>query len=171
MTYTRRRFLTSASLAGAAGLFRAAPAQPAESALETTSVRLSKTPSICIAPQYIADKLLRAEGFTDVRYVDLGQNTPRAQAIAHGTVDFSANFVAPLIVAVSAAEPLTFLAGVHVSGTPPRPLLAPLGPRLCSLIWASHGAQRLRRLSSRSSGDGSVWCGRVTMWSTTVARP
>jgi NitT/TauT family transport system substrate-binding protein len=114
MTYTRRRFLTSASLAGAAGLSRAPPAQPAESALETTSVRLSKTPSICIAPQYIADELLRAEGFTDVRYVDLGQNTPRAQAIAHGTVDFSANFVAPLIVAVSAAEPLTFLAGVHV---------------------------------------------------------
>jgi NitT/TauT family transport system substrate-binding protein len=114
MTYTRRRFLTTASLAGAAGLLRAPPALPAEGGLETNSVRLSKTPSICIAPQYIADELLLAEGFTDVRYVDLGQNTPRAQAIAHGTVDFSANFVAPLIVAVSAGEPITFLAGVHV---------------------------------------------------------
>jgi NitT/TauT family transport system substrate-binding protein len=101
-------------VAGAAGLLPAPPALPAEGALETTSVRLSKTPSICIAPQYIADELLRAEGFTDVRYVDLGQNTPRAQAIARGTVDFSANFVAPLIVAVSAGEPITFLAGVHV---------------------------------------------------------
>jgi NitT/TauT family transport system substrate-binding protein len=114
MTYTRRRFLTTASLAGAGGLFRAPPALSAEGALETTTVRLSKTPGICIAPQYIADELLRAEGFTDVRYVDLGQNTPRPQAIAHGTVDFSANFVAPLIVAVSAGEPITFLAGVHV---------------------------------------------------------
>jgi NitT/TauT family transport system substrate-binding protein len=114
MTYTRRRFLTTASLAGAGGLFRAPPTLSAEGALETTTVRLSKTPGICIAPQYIADELLRAEGFTDVRYVDLGQNTPRPQAIAHGTVDFSANFVAPLIVAVSAGEPITFLAGVHV---------------------------------------------------------
>jgi len=114
MSYTRRRFLATLSMAGAAGLLGAPPSPAAEGALETTSVRFSKTPSICIAPQYIADELLRAEGFTDVRYVDLRQSTPRAQAIAHGTVDFSANFVAPLIVAVASGEPITFLAGVHV---------------------------------------------------------
>ena len=27
------------------------------------------SPGICIAPQYVAEELLRAEGFTDVRYV------------------------------------------------------------------------------------------------------
>ena len=57
---------------------------------------------------------MRAEGFTDVRYVDLGESTPRGQAIARGTVDFSTNFAAPLIVAVASGEPVTFLAGVHV---------------------------------------------------------
>jgi len=114
ITQTRRRFLASLSLAGAAGLLRAPPSLAAEEALETTGVRLSKTPSICIAPQYVADQLLRSEGFTDIRYVDLGESTPRAQAIAHGMVDFSANFVAPLIVAVASGEPITFLAGVHV---------------------------------------------------------
>src|SRR6516165_9996209 len=110
---SRRCFLTTVAVA-AAGLLRAPPAPAAEGSLETTSVRLSKTPSICIAPQYVADELLRAEGFTDVRYVDLGESTPRGQAIARGTVDFSTNFAAPLIVAVASGEPVTFLAGVHV---------------------------------------------------------
>jgi NitT/TauT family transport system substrate-binding protein len=111
---TRREFLTALSVAGAAGLLGPLRSVAAEEVLETTSVRFSKTPSICIAPQYIADELLREQGFTDVRYVDLGESTPRAQAIAHGMVDFSANFVAPLIVAVASGEPITFLAGVHV---------------------------------------------------------
>src|SRR6516162_8147954 len=113
-TQTRRRFLAGKSMAGAAGLLRSPTSLAAEEVLETTSVRLSKTPSICIAPQYVAEELLRAEGFTDIRYVNLGESTPRAQAIAHGLVDFSANFVAPLIVAVASGEPITFLAGVHV---------------------------------------------------------
>jgi NitT/TauT family transport system substrate-binding protein len=113
-THTRRRFLATLSLTGAAGLHGASPSLAHEETLETTSVRPSKTPSICVAPQYIADELLRAEGFTDVRYVNLGQSTPRPQAIAHGMVDFSGNFVAPLIVAVASGEPITFLAGMHV---------------------------------------------------------
>jgi NitT/TauT family transport system substrate-binding protein len=113
-TRTRRRFLATLSLTGAAGLLGASPSLAEDESLETTSVRLSKTPSICVAPQYIADELLRAEGFPDVRYVDLGQSTPRPQAIAHGMVDFGGNFEAPLIVAAASGEPITFLAGMHV---------------------------------------------------------
>jgi NitT/TauT family transport system substrate-binding protein len=111
---SRRQFLTTAALAGAAGLLGSPRARGAEGPLETTTVRLSKVPGICIAPQYVAEELLRAEGFTEVRYVDLGQSTARADAIARGTVDFSANFSAPLIVKAAAGEPITFLAGVHV---------------------------------------------------------
>ena len=51
ITQTRRRFLTTLSLAGAAGFVRAPPALAAEGALETTSVRISKTLRICVAPQ------------------------------------------------------------------------------------------------------------------------
>ena len=65
--HTRRRFLTTLSLAGAAGLIRAPRALAAEGVLETTSVRLSKIPAICYAPLYVAEELLRAEGFTDIR--------------------------------------------------------------------------------------------------------
>jgi NitT/TauT family transport system substrate-binding protein len=67
---TRRRFLTMLSLAGTAGLIRAPRVLAAEEALETTSVRLMRIPAICLAPQYVAEELLRAEGFSDVHYVD-----------------------------------------------------------------------------------------------------
>jgi hypothetical protein len=60
----RRRFLTTLSAAGAAGLVRAPPSLAAEGALETTTVRFAKIPAICLAPQYVSDELLRAEGIT-----------------------------------------------------------------------------------------------------------
>ena len=62
----RRQFLTTLTLAGAAGLLRAPSSAAAEGSLETTTVRLAKNEGICIAPQYIADELLRAEGFTNI---------------------------------------------------------------------------------------------------------
>src|SRR5882672_9354584 len=72
MMQTRRRFLTTTlSLAGAAGFVRARPALAAEGAPEITSVRIQKSPSICNAPRYVAEELLRAEGFTDIRYVSV----------------------------------------------------------------------------------------------------
>jgi NitT/TauT family transport system substrate-binding protein len=114
MTQTRRHFLSTLSAVGAAGLVRAPRASAAEAALETTTVRLTKSAAICIAPEYVAEEFLRAEGFTDIRYVDLPETTTRIEAIARSTLDFSANFAAPLIVAVASGEPITFLAGVHV---------------------------------------------------------
>jgi NitT/TauT family transport system substrate-binding protein len=114
MLQTRRRFLTALSFAGPASLLRGPRALAAEGFLETTTVRLAKTASICVAPQYVADELLRAEGFTDVRYVDLLESTARGEAVARGIVDFTANFVAPLIVTAASGDPITFLAGVHV---------------------------------------------------------
>jgi NitT/TauT family transport system substrate-binding protein len=33
---------------------------------------LSKVPSICLAPQYVAEQLLHAEGFTHIEYVGTG---------------------------------------------------------------------------------------------------
>jgi NitT/TauT family transport system substrate-binding protein len=71
MVQTRRLFLGGAALAGTAALLPARRGRT-EPALETTSVRLAKIPGICIAPQYVAEELLRAEGFTDVRYVANG---------------------------------------------------------------------------------------------------
>ena len=51
---TRRRFLTTLSLAGAAGLIRASPTFAAEGPLETTTVRIANRHSLCNAPQHVA---------------------------------------------------------------------------------------------------------------------
>src|SRR5262249_18718462 len=92
MLSTRRRFLTTLSAAGAAGLVRAPPWLAAEGALETTTVRIGKVPAICLAPQYVSEELLRADGFADIRYVELPINAPAngpADAIARGEADFT----------------------------------------------------------------------------------
>jgi NitT/TauT family transport system substrate-binding protein len=109
---SRRRFLTTMSLAGAAGLLHMPPAPAAEEALETPTVRLQKV-GLCVAPVYIADDSLRAEGFTDVRYVDtsvLGATGP----LASGQVDFATLYASQFVRAFDAGEPLTLLAGVMV---------------------------------------------------------
>ena len=68
---TRRRFISSAALAGAPGLLHVSRVAAAEGPLETTTVRLVKVPgAICLSPLNLSEQLLRAEGFTDVHYVD-----------------------------------------------------------------------------------------------------
>jgi NitT/TauT family transport system substrate-binding protein len=110
---TRRRFLTTISLAGAAGLVRAPRVLAAEGPLETTTVRLGKG-SLCGAPAYLAEELLRAEGFTDVRYPEMPQTADTGQAIGQGHVDISQGYASQFIPAIEAGEPITLLAGIHV---------------------------------------------------------
>jgi len=65
---TRRRFLAGLSLASAGGLVRVPRPLAGEPPLETTTVRFQK-PGLCVSSLYIAEELLRAEGFTDIRYL------------------------------------------------------------------------------------------------------
>jgi NitT/TauT family transport system substrate-binding protein len=113
MTQTRRRFLTTLSLAGAAGWLRAPPVLGAEEQLETTAVRFNKNPGTCIAPIYFAEELLRAEGFTDIRYVEIPP-IANVEALASGRVDFATEYGPELIPKIEAGSPVTVLAGVMV---------------------------------------------------------
>jgi NitT/TauT family transport system substrate-binding protein len=110
---SRRDFLASLSAAGAASVLGTGRTLADEAPPETTAVRLIKIPGICIAPQYVAEELLRAEGFTKVHYVVSEAGTGQAELIASGEADFSLNFAAPLIVAMDAGGPIKVLAGVH----------------------------------------------------------
>ena len=65
-TRSRRTFLTCSLAACSAGVPVTANAQPPP---ETGTIRLTATPAICLAPQYVAEALLIAEGFSDVQYV------------------------------------------------------------------------------------------------------
>jgi len=110
---TRRHFLTTLSSAGALAVAGAPPSTAAEGPPETTSIRLVKNDGICIAPQYVADELLRVEGFTDIRHE---RSTPpfMGKAVGRGEVDMSLYFAGEIIKAVDASEPVTVLAGAHI---------------------------------------------------------
>src|SRR5207244_11614022 len=108
---TRRRFLTTLSLAGAAGLVRARPALAGEGEPEITSVRIQRSPSICNAPRYVAEKLLRAEGFTDIRYVSVPSDAVY-QAFVRGDFDFITDFAPLCVNAIDQGMAVTALGGL-----------------------------------------------------------
>src|SRR5215472_12566456 len=135
---SRRRFLTTLASAGAAGLTRPPRAFAAEGSLETTAVRLVKNASanMCVAPQYLAGELLRAEGFTDIRYVDMPPGAV-PQAIGHGDVDFGLTFAPTFLAALDAGEPITVLSGVMVG---------------CVEVFANASVSGVADLKGRSAG-------------------
>jgi NitT/TauT family transport system substrate-binding protein len=106
---SRRDFLTTLSAAGAASVLSAAESLADEAPPETTTIRLARIPAICVAPGYIADTLLRAEGFTDVQYVPISHGN----AVARGEIDFHLETAAWIAFNLDAGEPITALAGVH----------------------------------------------------------
>jgi NitT/TauT family transport system substrate-binding protein len=112
--FGRRRFLRGLSLAATAGLLCAPRRSHAEPPPETTRIRLVRITGICVAPQYVADDLLRAEGFTDIEYVPATSGIPTAKAVGSGAADITMNFVAPTLMRMDAGDPLLLLAGVHV---------------------------------------------------------
>lgn len=67
---TRRDFITGSSALGAASLLGLSSTAAAEPPPEVTSLRISNWSAICVAPQYVAETLLLAEGFTDVQYIE-----------------------------------------------------------------------------------------------------
>jgi NitT/TauT family transport system substrate-binding protein len=109
---TRRDFLASLSAAGAASVLGAPPSLADEGPPEVTTVRLRRDPSICIAPWYIAEDLLRAEGFTDIRYVPV-HGPKQAEMIARGELDFALWDAGTVVFRLDAGVPITALAGVH----------------------------------------------------------
>ncbi len=139
---TRREFLAAASALGALGLVGGAPALAEEAPPETASIRLAKIPGLCIAPQYVADELRRAEGITDVTYVPAGAGgQPAALAVGRGEIDFSLNFVASLLGPMESGERLTVIAGVHPG---------------CFELFAREGIDRITDLAGKSVGVSAL---------------
>jgi NitT/TauT family transport system substrate-binding protein len=135
----RRDFLRVASgLAATVSLGARATRADADPPPETTRLRLIKTAALCWAPQYAAEELLRAEGFTDVRYVDAPVGGPVSKFVTGGEADLSMNYVAPNLVHVDQGDPVVFLTGVHVG---------------CFEVF---GGERLRRISNLKGKTVSV---------------
>jgi NitT/TauT family transport system substrate-binding protein len=111
---TRRGLLGGMTVGLATGIlgepYRCAEAEPPP---ETKKLTLALTPSICQAPQYVAEALLKTEGFADVRYVKT-PGTLDAKAVATGEVDITLTFVGPVLLRIDAGDPVVLLGGGHI---------------------------------------------------------
>lgn len=134
-SWSRRRFLRGLALAGTAGVAGVPTTVTAEPPPETRRIRLVQTFAACEVPQFVAEELLRGEGFTDVQYIQKDGPAAIAGAISSGEVDVSMNFSGPLILRVDRGEPITILAGIHPG---------------CYELFTSQKLQSLRDLKGRT---------------------
>ena len=109
----RREFLREATLAAGAGLLCVRPSVAAEPPPETNRIRLVREASICLAPLYVGEELLKAEGFTDVQYVPLEGALAPGQMLGAGKADFGADAAPALVLNLEAGEPLLVVGGLH----------------------------------------------------------
>jgi NitT/TauT family transport system substrate-binding protein len=111
----RREFLAATTFTATSTLLGVHPMPAgAEPPPETTKLRLIRSTGMCWAPQYVAEELLRAEGFTDVSYFHQGSAAHAVSTdLTAGDADISMNFVGPNLVRIDQGDPVVFLAGVH----------------------------------------------------------
>ena len=112
MSYTRRQFLESTSVLGAASLLGYLRLAQAEPPPEVKKIRLVKIPAICFAPEYVAEELLRLEGFSEVEYVEMDRAGTNEMLIAN-RADISADAPPSMIPALDTGGQLIALAGIH----------------------------------------------------------
>ena len=114
--WPRRRFLSGLAVAGGAGILgiQSGPVM-AEPPPEISAIRLIfdiNIPVLCYAPQYVAETLLHAEGFTDIQNVKM-VDASEARTLGTGQADIGATFTGDLIVAIDNGNPIVILSGVH----------------------------------------------------------
>jgi len=109
----------------------------AEPPPETTRIKLVQISGICIAPQYVAEELLHAEGFTEVQYVQADAGIETAKAVAARKADITMNFVAPFIMQMDAGDPIVILAGVHAG---------------CFVLFGTERVRAVRDLKGKTVG-------------------
>lgn len=107
--WNRRSFL---STVGALTLPGVAPVHAAEPPPETTRIRLVRFPFdvACVAPVWIAEELLRSEGFAEVQYVTAAN---QHRAIAAGELDIGMADIFSVLLELDDGKPLVVFSGIH----------------------------------------------------------
>ena len=135
--WSRRRFvggLTRAVTAGLLGL--QAEQAAAEPPPETTTIKIGLSPSLCAAPQFVAEALLRSEGFADVQYVRPATPTLLWPELAAGAAHLTAGgFSGPFIIRIDAQDPVVLLGGIHTG---------------CFELFGREGVRAIRDLKGKS---------------------
>ena len=139
---TRRGFLGGIAAGGGASLIRTRWVEAAEGPLETTTVRI-QMPGLCVIPsRYVAEEQLRAEVFSEVRYVEAPPGT--TEPLARSKADFDMNYASNFVTALDAGEPITLLSGVMLG---------------CFELFANEGIRTITDLKGRSVGVQALGSG------------
>ena len=110
--YSRRMFLAKTSAWGAASLLGLRTAVAAEPPPEVKKIRLVHAPAICLSPQYLAEELLRLEGFAEIQYVDQPMSKSLGPVEA-GQADMTQGAGVDVVAALDAGRAILPLAGIH----------------------------------------------------------
>ena len=137
--HTRRQFLADLTISGAAALAGVRGAYAAEAPLETTTVRFSRSPGICIAPQFVAEELIRAEGLTTSSMSTSRLALPRSRCwrVATSISPWISRQLSPS--RSIKGRPIKVLAGVHVG---------------CYELFAHEGINSVLDLKGKTVGVG-----------------
>jgi NitT/TauT family transport system substrate-binding protein len=113
-----------------------ARADAADPPPEVTRIRLARQKAFCVAPQYVAEALLRAEGFTDIEYPRDWKRSATQNAAA-GDADFALGFSGHVVTRLDAGDPLVVLAGLHTG---------------CYELFGTNGVNSIRDLKGKTVG-------------------
>ena len=133
--FSRRAFMTGLTLVGSAGWLGVRP-EPvgADPPPETTTLKLVQFPIACFAPYYLAEELLRGEGFTDVRYAKLAPSQTNLKALSSGDVHLTVTDIHTALLHLDAEASIVLLAGVHGG---------------CYELFGTNGVRAVRELKGR----------------------
>jgi NitT/TauT family transport system substrate-binding protein len=138
---------------GAASVLGALRPAWAEPPPEIAKIRLIHAPSICLAPQLLAEELLRLEGFAEVEYVELKVNKLSGE-IASGRADISMVATPEVIPVIDGGERVVVIGGVH-SG--------------CYELFGGERVQRVRDLKDKTVAISALGSPEHTYISSIVA--
>ncbi len=112
--FDRRSFLAGASALGVASVLGSSREAAAEPPPETTRIRLTQDPAICLAPQYLAEELLRLEGFSEIEYAKVPTAAAGTNVLATGAADIKILGVFDILPVLDSEQSVVVLAGIHI---------------------------------------------------------
>ena len=109
--FSRRELLAGTSMLGALALLGLPRTAAAEPPPEIQKIRLVHSPAICLAPQYLAEDLLRLEG-SEVEYVDI-PTQKTVSLLEAGRADITMGAAPDVVAALDMGRGVLPLAGIH----------------------------------------------------------
>ena len=138
--FTRRHFLTRSTALAAASFFCQSENVLAGPPPEITTIRLEEFPAICLAPQYLAEDLLYAEGFSKVEFTKSTANVVSNT----GAIDFSMVTAAALVADQDTNSRFMVIAGIHAG---------------CEELFGNERVQAIRDLKGKSVAISAMGSG------------